>query len=311
MATDENPRQLSVVIGEGLRKFRESRGLRQEDIANAAREYGFNWGRSSVAGLEAGNRDLSMSELLMIPSIIKKLGGWDEPLVPADARLQINESLWMPGSQIASHVFALLTPTALPKRLNEGPAPVADEVLLLGSIENEEYGQPRRGVIMRVSVYEYLYRKMWPERAETPWVSLTVSMEVTRKVGDRITTPDGKSADVGLVQAFALGMWGRTVGDERDARAESRGVYETKRALQSARGHVTRELIEELQEEITKRWTEVQEHIQYTREKISTDEGMEQWDNEAMRLFHPDWGSEMSDAASAHLARRGKFLRRK
>lgn len=312
MATNEKPQPLSVVVGESLRRFREARGLRQEDIAEEARKYGFSWGRSSVASLESGNRDLSVNELLLLPSIIKKLGGWEEPLVPSDARLLINESLWMPASQIPSHVFALFAPSATPQKLEAGVEPVEDEDLLLGSTEEEDHDSVERRIATarRVVVYEYMFRRLWPQRSDMEFVRFLVGLEISRKVADRIVTPDGQRADSSLVHVFGLGLWGRTVGAERDARADARGSYETKRALQSARGHVTRELIEELQAEINRRWPEVTEILEELEKAVEAKGGFEAWEKKVSRVLHPDpLGYSPQSSGSKGVHRKRKFLR--
>ncbi|MFK0151160.1 helix-turn-helix domain-containing protein [Streptomyces sp. NPDC090493] len=286
MESNENPRPLSVIVGERLRKFRESRGLRQEDVADAARSYGFTWGRSSVAALEAGNRELSLGELLLLPTIVRRLGGWSEPIIPGLTEIMISESKWIPAHQMASHVLALLAPTATPDRQAPERERLEEETLLLGGIDSDAEDSPRnrRRVIQVVSVYEYMYYMLWPERLGTYYTSSPGSFEVNRRVAERITTPDGQRPTNGLVEAFALGLYGRTLGEERDARADERGTYETKRALQSARGHVTRELIDELQAEITRRWEEVEEVISKTNDAIATDAGLAEWDRNYSEL---------------------------
>lgn len=52
-----------------LRDLREDAGLRQDDISRKAKGLGLAWGRSSVAALEAGARNLSAFEWLLLPSI--------------------------------------------------------------------------------------------------------------------------------------------------------------------------------------------------------------------------------------------------
>jgi transcriptional regulator with XRE-family HTH domain len=309
MATNENPRQLSAIAGEQLRKFRESRGLRQEDIADMARKFGFTWGRSSVASLEAGNRDLSLEELLLLPTLFRRFGGWDEAIIPAGTQVKISESTWIPATQIPGHVLSLLAPTKMPERVERDSAHLEEEDFLLGSVENRDDENPenRRGVILGVTMYEYMFYKLWPE-ATNRYSLRPGTYEVDRRVAERITTPDGETADHGLVRAFAQGMYGRSVGDERDARTDERGTYDTKRALQSARGHVTRELIDELQTEITRRWPEVTEITTMTKEMTATDRGVDKWTMEFRALSDQHWTNrfEKSRKEKSH---RPKFLR--
>jgi hypothetical protein len=73
---------------------------------------------------------------------------------------------------------------------------------------------------------------------------------------------------------------------------------------------VTRELIEELQAEINRRWPEVTEILQELEKALETKEGFEAWEEEVLRALHPelqdDWPQPASDKG-AH--RRRKFLR--
>lgn len=284
--------------------FREANDLRQEDIANEARKYGFSWGRSSVAALEAGNRDLSVAEFLILPSMLKKLGGWDEPLIPAKARIRLNENLWVQANQIPSFALALLTPSSLPEH-----TPLAEEEEL-GVLENDpppESLSIRQEIARRVTLYEYILLRLWPEQRRSSVAhSITHGMEIAKKVADRVTAPSGTSVPWPLIQVVSWGLWGRSIGDERDARTNSRGDYDSKRALQSARGHVTRELIEELQAAIDERWEEIQQAEEKMESHITSVEGLEAWEDEVNRLGHPDWYLTDDQEKPA----RKRFLRR-
>ncbi|MFJ9394618.1 helix-turn-helix domain-containing protein [Streptomyces californicus] len=312
MATDGQARTMSALVGEQIRRFREARDIRQEDIANGAREYGFSWGRSSVAALEAGNRDLSAAELLLLPSIIRKLGGWDEPLIPPTARIKLNESLWISPSQVPSYALALVTPSSIPQHI---PLEEEDELGLIDNDPGPDSVSVRQNVARRVLVFDYVLLSLWPEqRRNRESRNLTHGMEIAKKVADRIVTPSGSNPAWQLVQVMSLGLWGQSIGDERDARAAARGDYQTKRALQSARGHVTRELIEEMQAEINERWGFIQQAYEKMEGLIGTEEGLTVWEDEVSRLRHPDWYSADGQALpdiQVSPSRRGFMRRRK
>ncbi|MET8404512.1 helix-turn-helix transcriptional regulator [Streptomyces sp900116325] len=61
--------------------------------------------------------------------------------------------------------------------------------------------------------------------------------ETDRKVAARLDMPPEE------VASLAIELWGRSVGEERDARA---GVSGSARSVQAVRGHVTRTLVAEL-----------------------------------------------------------------
>ncbi|MCL4761295.1 MAG: helix-turn-helix domain-containing protein [Burkholderiales bacterium] len=53
-------------IGAHLRHLRERAGLRQDDVARAARERGLAWTRATVAALEIDRRELSLAEFVTL-----------------------------------------------------------------------------------------------------------------------------------------------------------------------------------------------------------------------------------------------------
>jgi len=65
----QQTRTLAQVVGIRFRVHREEAGLTQDEVAAAAQRLGFAWGRSSVAALEQGTRDLGAAELLALPFI--------------------------------------------------------------------------------------------------------------------------------------------------------------------------------------------------------------------------------------------------
>jgi hypothetical protein len=84
----DNP--LANRIGRELRVWREARGLRQDDIARAARQAGLKWTRSVVVALEAERRYLTIDELVRLPLMLELLGapsGQPEVVLRAHAAL--------------------------------------------------------------------------------------------------------------------------------------------------------------------------------------------------------------------------------
>jgi transcriptional regulator with XRE-family HTH domain len=68
------PVPLAVVLGRGLKAARERAGRRQEDIAAAAREEGFDWTRGAYSMIEGGRRRLTLEELFALPTILFAAG---------------------------------------------------------------------------------------------------------------------------------------------------------------------------------------------------------------------------------------------
>jgi hypothetical protein len=65
---------LAAGIGQALKHFRETRSLRQDDVARAARRAGLQWTRSVVVALEAGRRDLTIDEFPRLTMLLEHLG---------------------------------------------------------------------------------------------------------------------------------------------------------------------------------------------------------------------------------------------
>jgi transcriptional regulator with XRE-family HTH domain len=245
MNSNKEARALSVIVGERLRRFREEKSLRQEDIAEAAKRYGLPWGRSSVASLESGSRNLSIEELMVMSLIIAEFGGWHEAIIPADENILIGKERHIQSWGMLTNLEYLWQPR---KRLTENRD--VDEVMFLGSLP----GPDRRGFEGdRIYAWHVLLNDRMAERI-WPWVfgyhlgdSWT---ELLQKVAERLERPDGREVSQGLVTLIAFALWGRTLPEERDLRAEGRGPHESARALQAVRGHSTRELIAEVQAEI-------------------------------------------------------------
>lgn len=59
-----------AVIGGNLRSLREQHGKRQDDIAAAARAVGLRWSQATVGAIETGRREVSVGELIALPSIL-------------------------------------------------------------------------------------------------------------------------------------------------------------------------------------------------------------------------------------------------
>ena len=60
----------SGIVGKKLREWREAAGLRQDDVARTAREFGHEWARDTVASIEGGRREVRLDELLSLPLIV-------------------------------------------------------------------------------------------------------------------------------------------------------------------------------------------------------------------------------------------------
>ncbi len=58
-----------------LRELRDEAAVSQQELATAARHYGLEWTRDTVAAIEIGRRDIQLDELLLLPLIATKAFG--------------------------------------------------------------------------------------------------------------------------------------------------------------------------------------------------------------------------------------------
>lgn len=225
---------LSELIGRRFLHFRTAAGLTQDHVSTAARRAGLGWGRSTIAQLEAGTKQVSAEELLLMPfvwliafdqemTLPGLLGPWD-----GDRR----------GERVDLTPDAALTPAAAVRVLTGS---VAADVLTSGAVEIPATRSGRVGPAL-----ERLegYRRLWPAMPRTRLVSVeeAAAGEAEQKAARRLGVA---AADVSVL---AHRLWGRGLTAERDRRVEgARGESASPRSVQAARGHITRQLLAELE----------------------------------------------------------------
>jgi len=268
MANDGKARPLAAIVGDGLKTFREQRQLRQSDLATAAEKAGLSWSRSSIAALEAGTRNLSIEELILLPLVISNAGGMEGPLIPPEALVLLSRHSHVPahrlpdsfaaltqGSIVGNHPSAIVTSGRGPEEEAASGAPqsLLDEDLELGDLGRQEFIseiaklQHRATETMLMRVLYELYPHVDLDRVARPDLA---NYDLQFKVARRLDVLDSPISAVEYIKPFSFALWGRTFEAERDARADDRGPYESPRSAQAARGHVTREMIGELNKAI-------------------------------------------------------------
>jgi hypothetical protein len=211
------PRDLAAALGKQLQAFREEHALRQDEVALAARKAGLPWTRIVVRALETGRRELSIDEFARLPSVLRHLGAGEA----RSARLESETD------KVALHV----EPLPLIQRALEDPA-------------------KRR---LWDSEWERLRQLLGPAPsgagagtaaaiAENQAVFASAGGDLEQKVARRARLHPL------VVARAAYRLWGRSLTEERDARlaGQTAGPI-APRALQGARGHVTRALVAELE----------------------------------------------------------------
>jgi transcriptional regulator with XRE-family HTH domain len=217
MATEV--RSLREVLAAGMKQTRQCRELRQEEVAERLRSYGLtSWLRGTVAQAEVGARRLVLEEVLLLAVALETtpaelVQGDPGELVElgSDARLSIEAVRQL----LSGVVQTMPVPSAVSQTLRASPE-MLSEASRFGLSDPEIIDRAITGVT-------------------------EADRHVARKVG---ISPEH-------VSLAAMSRWGHTLAEEREHRlAERSGEDVSARQLQALRGHVTRELMTELEPEL-------------------------------------------------------------
>lgn len=216
-------RPLRDVFATGIKAARQRRGLRQEDAATQARAHGLSsWIRGTVAQAEVGARRFALEEVLLLAlayetSLADLVAGDERELVELtpDARLSVGA------------LRALLSGDG--ERVRDLPAEAVDvPARRSGRFPDELAEADRFGIGDRSLLARAADEISDAER------------HAARKLG---TTPD-------QVNAAAVRLWGQPMARERDQRLSEQARDLPARSRQAFRGHITRDLLAELEGEL-------------------------------------------------------------
>lgn len=214
--------------------------MTQDALAVACRAVGLSWSRSAIAKLEAGHRASLTVEQLLLLAVALEVPAAD--LIPQGPEVRLSDTTTLPGAR----VVALLS--AQPQEAHDAAEEAAAATT---RAIREDHVTPERlmGPLGRA-------RAHWPDLGgdDKPWLWFQAAdasfREAETKAAERLGV---EPVDVA---AAALTRWGRSLTEHRDDRVQAvaldRGTVfdpqgETLRAL---RGHVTRDLLDELREEL-------------------------------------------------------------
>ncbi|MGC0317322.1 helix-turn-helix domain-containing protein [Kitasatospora acidiphila] len=274
-------RPIAEVVGDRIRKAREAAGLRQADLADAAATLGFSWGRSSVAALEAGNRKLSIEELVGLNTILEVAGLRIDPLIADDDKILMSETFVIWGRDFRRQLLRESEQYLIFDSARNSESRLADawgftgpELHPLGESLDPEFRLLTAQVHVDMKAMIYIGALTWPNLGRSGAVSAVIGRhsEAEKKIADKLGLPTPI-----LVRLMARALWGCPLEEERDRRAKARGDYAGRRALQSARGYVTRELTAELKEEWGAKSREANKLIRSIASTYGDAEGIERW----------------------------------
>lgn len=230
-----------------IRELRERLRIRQDELARAARAAGVPWTTASVAGLETGRRTLTLDEVACLPAIFRQLGtpplrldiSADDDLITVrlhnkTAVLEAVEDVGVLGEVEVSGTLDAATGRVSPK-----------SVRAWAKLDPESL---RRWTAWTISAEaEQRVLRAWPA---TPRDVLVLAGRDTGVLEQRLARRF--KVDVLAVAVAARNRWGQSATDERDKRSAAAvaAAGESRRVAQTLRGHATRQLIDELADDL-------------------------------------------------------------
>jgi hypothetical protein len=193
---------------------------------------GLGWTQSTVAAIEGGNRDLSIGEWFLLPTLVGFAAG-GAPSYPKLAELLPSTGTVALSDETIADVDVLRA--ELEGRLDDDSRhPFADY--------DTPYSRRVRDGARRASA-EMKHAKRWP--------AMTIRDYGTARDAARGDAERKAARRLGVapldLSVAAHGRYGRSFSDERDRRvAEQAPSDAAPRTLQALRGHVTRAMVAEL-----------------------------------------------------------------
>ena len=218
MAATDQPPTLQQVVAKSVRRLRLEKNLRQEDVATAARRSGLRWTGVTVTQLESGNRSITMEEFVLLPMMLRCTLA---DLVEHDGLVQMTESALLPAVTIQSLISERAEVAMSDSHISWIPA-------------------------LEPKLDKKVKDALWRAHFVPSLLSYLLVREGSQGEAERKAAISLKAMSSAEVAAYSLRCWGRTLTEERDARAaEQVGDKETR----AVRGHITRTLLECIQKE--------------------------------------------------------------
>jgi DNA-binding XRE family transcriptional regulator len=219
-------------IGQRLRELRDEHGLRQDQVAKAARQVGLGWTQSTVAAIERGNRALSLGEWFLLPTVIgfagRVTGYWPKlpELLPASGRVAMSAETTADVDVLRAELAGQLDHDS--RTLGDYDTPFIRQL----SESTRRFTAELRRLL-----------PLWPDMTTGGYRQAKDAArgDAERKAARKLGVPPLK------LSVGAHGRYGRSFTEERDARvAEQAPADAAPRSLQALRGHVTRAMLAEL-----------------------------------------------------------------
>jgi transcriptional regulator with XRE-family HTH domain len=224
-----------------VRRLRDERGETRDELARRARRFGLPWTQAAVAHIEDGTRAIPVEEFLLLPFVFgcelaDLFATENDPAVLdlSAPMIELTEQARATGSAVAA-VLRGEWARQRPGDFFDTPE-TRDPRHVVGIVVE--------GIARHVERRMKTYKRLWPGatleeliEAESAADSLAES-KAAAKLG----------TDAKYVTVAAFGLWRRSLTEERDRRLSDRVADDiSARSRQAARGHITRELLSELE----------------------------------------------------------------
>jgi len=243
---------IHTLLAQQIRKIRERRGLRQDDLARLSWDFGLDWQQDTVASIESGRRKISLEEFLLLPAILEAK---KEELFPGDCEILLTPKITIDERYWTEFFYGYPILSSQQKQAHAEEAKAAAQPLELErhiSFTDEAMESYSGSPVYVVPDSSHLRLDdggRGAGRGDAPLRDAEI--KAARKLG----------VEGHVIVETAQKLWNRSLPDERDARLRSNSIYNTlttpegrpivaKHSLQALRGHITRQLLVELRKEI-------------------------------------------------------------
>ena len=222
------PITLSRHIGASIRVLRESRGLRQDDLAGLARPWGMDWGQATVAAIELGRRQLGIEELALLTKVLDvELAN----IFGDSGSVRLTPAVEVDATALSEIFSGRARRTSIWPDLRADPVAAQNAAIANHLWPAHHHQDPRSS--------EYQANVGILKAAHVDALS-----DAECKAARRLRTFPL------AIAATARKLWGQSFTEERDRRvAKEASTDATPRTLQALRGHVTRRMLEDLEKE--------------------------------------------------------------
>lgn len=228
---------MATAVGHAVAMRRLERGLSQDDLASQIRNFGLNWTRATVASLEIGRRrDPTLRELCVLSLVL--YSDIVSLLPTGDTWVEVTPSFELRAHALVDVVVGARTMNELhPGEDHRGGRRRAPGTK--GSWEAE--------VADRIGLIREQIIRIWPGPDSPAYRAIITSAWEESRSEAVQGAARSLGVDAGVLGVAAHKLWGRGFLAERERRVKERAGRVSRQGLRALRGHVTRQLLEEIQ----------------------------------------------------------------